>query len=311
MRPPPERSGDRDGCMNIVLEGLRSSIARWANEGAGRVTAVPGLSLFCNSAPTKPADCMYEPSICVVAQGAKQVTLGAKTFVYDPDHYLLSSVHLPAFVQINEASPDRPYLGLVLKLDLREISQLMVDSDLPSSRVRNPDSGMTLGKMTSQLLGAFHRLTELLADEQDIPIIAPMIKREINYRMLRGDQGRRLRQIASAGSQTRQIAQAIDWLRSNFTLPLSIDTLAAQVRMSPSTFHHHFRAMTELTPLRFQKQLRLQEARRLMLVDHMDAAAAAFQVGYDSPSQFNREYSRLFGDSPLRDITKLRGKMSS
>ena len=300
------RTGDPDSCVNAALEGLRSSIARWANEGTEFVTAVPGLSLFRSRAPTKPADCMYEPSICVVAQGAKQVTLGARTFVYEPHHYLLSSVHLPAFVQIIEASLDRPYLGLVLKLDLREISQLMLGSDLPSPHARNPDSGMALGEMTAVVLDAFHRLTELLADEQDIPILAPLIKREIYYRLLRGDQGERLRQIASAGSQSRQIARAIDWLRLNFAQPLSVDSLAARVRMSTSTFHHHFRAMTEITPLQFQKQLRLQEARRLMLVEHMDAAAAAFQVGYDSPSQFSREYSRLFGDSPLRDITKLR-----
>jgi len=156
------------------------------------------------------------------------------------------------------------------------------------------------------LLTAFERLVGLLADEEDIPILAPITQREIIYRLLVGDQGLRLRQIASAGSQSHQIARAIDWLKGNFTRPLSIADLAAQARMSTSTFHHHFRSMTALSPLQFQKQLRLQEARRLMLAERMDAASAAFQVGYESPSQFSREYNRWFGAPPLRDITNLR-----
>jgi transcriptional regulator GlxA family with amidase domain len=149
-------------------------------------------------------------------------------------------------------------------------------------------------------------LVDLLADQQDIPILAPIIQREIIYRLLVGDQGGRLRLIASTGSQSNQIARAIDWLKGNFTEPLSIDDLAAKSSMSTSTFHHHFRSMTALSPLQFQKQLRLQEARRLMLTERMDAANAAFQVGYESPSQFSREYNRQFGAPPLRDITKLR-----
>jgi transcriptional regulator GlxA family with amidase domain len=194
----------------------------------------------------------------------------------------------------------------VLKLDLREISQLLVDSNLPPPRPNQSSRGMALGEVTLSLLTAFQRLIDLLDEPKDIPILAPVIEREIFYRLLVGDQGARLRQMASAGSQSQQIARAIYWLKDNFTQPLRIDDLAMQVNMSTSTLHHHFRQVTAMSPLQYQKWLRLNEARRLMLTEDQDAAAAAFQVGYESPSQFSREYSRLFGNSPLRDITSLR-----
>jgi len=292
--------------LEVATEALGRSIARLTEQGELHTTAVPGLSLFRRTEPTEPITGMYEPSVCLVAQGAKRVLLGDDTYVYDAHHYLITSVHLPTVVQIIEASPEKPYLGLRLKLDQREISQLMVDSNLPPPRVQQSSRGMATGEVTLPLLTAIQRLIDLLAEQQDIPILAPIIQREIIYRLLVGDQGERLRQIASAGSQSHQIARAIDWLKSNFSQPLSIDNLAAHARMSSSTFHHHFRSMTALSPLQFQKQLRLQEARRLMLAERMDAANAAFQVGYESPSQFNREYSRQFGAPPLRDITNLR-----
>lgn len=292
------------------LEGavalLNNCIARWTEQGEMHTTAVPGLSLFRREAPTEPISGMYEPSVCLVAQGAKRVLLGDDTYVYDAHHYLITSVHLPTIVQIIEASPDKPYLGLRLKFDLREVSQLMVDSNLPQPRPQQSSRGMATGGVTLQLANAFVRLIDLLDDEKDIPILAPVIQREIIYRLLVGDQGERLRQIATAGSQSQQIARAIGWLRNNFSQPISMDDLAAQANMSTSTFHHHFRSLTALSPLQYQKQLRLQEARRLMLAERMDAANAAFQVGYESPSQFNREYSRMFGAPPLRDINKLR-----
>jgi AraC-like DNA-binding protein len=292
--------------MEAAIGALGRSIARLTEKGELHTTAVPGLSLFRREEPTGPITGMYEPSVCLVAQGAKRVLLGDDTYVYDAQHYLITSVHLPTVVQIIEASRSKPYLGLRLKLDQREISQLMVDSNLPPPRVQQSSRGMATGEVTLPLLTAIQRLIDLLAEQQDIPILAPIIQREIIYRLLVGDQGERLRQIASAGSQSHQIARAIDWLKGNYSQPLSIDNLAAHVRMSSSTFHHHFRSMTALSPLQFQKQLRLQEARRLMLAERMDAATAAFQVGYESPSQFSREYNRLFGAPPLRDITNLR-----
>jgi AraC-like DNA-binding protein len=292
--------------MVAALESLKKSIARWTDKGDLRETAVPGLSIFRRDEPTPPVNLMYEPRICVVAQGAKRVVLGDETYIYDAHHFLITSVDLPTVVQIIKASPEKPYLGLVLKLDQREISQLMVDSNLPAPREQQSSRGMATGKVTVPLITAFQRLVDLLSEPEGVPILAPIIQREIFYRLLVGDQGVRLRQMASAGSQSRQIARAIDWLKGNYTSPLRIDDLATKVNMSTSTFHHHFRAVTAMSPLQYQKWLRLSEARRLMLSDDMDAATAAFQVGYESPSQFSREYNRLFGDSPIRDIANLR-----
>lgn len=292
--------------LEEAIVSLNRSIARWTEQGDMFTTAVPGLSLFRREESTEPTSGMYEPSVCLVSQGAKRVILGDDTYVYDSHHYLITSVHLPTIVQIIEASPEKPYLGLRLKFDLREVSQLMVDSNLPQPRPQQSSRGMATGEVTLQLINAFIRLIELLADEKDIPILAPVIQREIIYRLLVGEQGERLRQIATVGSQSQQIAKAIGWLKSNYSKSISMDDLAAQANMGTSTFHHHFRSMTALSPLQYQKQLRLQEARRLMLAESMDAANAAFQVGYESPSQFNREYSRQFGAPPLRDISKLR-----
>jgi AraC-like DNA-binding protein len=270
------------------------------------MTAIPGLSLSRRDEPTQPKSHMYEPIICLIAQGAKRVMLGDDTYVFDPHHFLIASMDLPTVVQIIEASREKPYLSLRLKLDQGEISQLMVDNNLPPPPAQYSSRGMAIGEVALPLLNAIQRLIDLLAEPKDIPILAPIIKREIFYRLLVGDQGARLRQMASAGSQSHQISRAIDWLKANFTRPLHIDDLATQVNMSTSTFHHHFRALTAMSPLQYQKWLRLNEARRLMLTERLDAASAAFQVGYESPSQFSREYRRLFGDSPLRDITNLR-----
>jgi len=292
--------------MEKTLDAVKRNIARWTERSARLETAIPGLLLYRHDEPTQPMGGMYEPSICFVAQGSKRVLLGDSTYIYDQQHYLITSVDLPTIVQITKASREKPCLGLVLKLDLREISQLMVDGNLPSPRTQQSSRGMATGEVTLPLLTAFHRLIDLLAEPKDIPVLAPLIQREICYRLLIGEEGTRLRQMASAGSLSRQIAQAIQWLRKNFTQPLRVDDLATHVSMSKSTFHHHFRALTAMSPLQYQKNLRLNEARRLMLAERLDATSAAFQVGYESASQFSREYGRLFGAPPLRDITSLR-----
>ena len=292
--------------LETARETLATGIARWTDGVERFETAIAGLSLHWHAEPGPPVNILYEPRICVIAQGAKRLLLGDDTFIYDEHHYLVTSVDLPTFAQIIKASRRKPYLGLVLKLDQREMSQLMVDSNLPPPRPQKSRRGMATGEVTLPLLSAFQRLLDLLDEPQDIPMLAPMIRKEIFYRLLVGDQGMRLRQMASVGSQSHQIARAIDWLKSNFSQPLRIDDLATQVNMSTSTFHHHFRALTAMSPLQYQKWLRLNEARRLMLTELLDAATAAFQVGYESPSQFSREYNRLFGAPPLRDITKLR-----
>jgi AraC-like DNA-binding protein len=292
--------------MVVAREALADSIARWTAKSDHIETAIPGLALWRREEPTQPTSGMYEPGICMTAQGAKRVVLGDDAYVYDAQHFLITSVDLPTVWQVIEASREKPCLGLVLKLDRREMSQLMVDSNLPPPRPQQSSRGMATGEITLPLLTAFQRLIDLLDEPKDIPILAPIIQREILYRLLVGDQGARLRQMASAGSQSQQIARAIYWLKSNFTQSLRIDDLATQVNMSTSTFHHHFRAVTAMSPLQYQKWLRLNEARRLMLTENQDAATVAFQVGYESPSQFSREYRRLFGEPPLRDITNLR-----
>jgi AraC-like DNA-binding protein len=292
--------------MEGAREALRQSIARWTEQGTQLMTAIPGLSLYRRDAPTPPTSYMQEPSLCVIAQGVKRVLLGDDTYMLDVHHFLITSVDLPTVVEILHASRAQPYLSLILKLDQREMAQLMVDSHLPPPRAQQSSRGMATGAVTVPLLSACHRLLDLLAAPEDIPILAPLIQREILYRLLVGEQGARLRQIASAGSQSYQIAQAIEWLKRHYTRPLRIEDLAAYVHMSPSTFHHHFRVLTAMSPLQYQKWLRLNEARRLMLTERQEAATAAFQVGYESPSQFSREYRRVFGAPPLRDITSLR-----
>ena len=306
MRKPNVKEALENREMVAALETMGKSIARWTDKSDRVETAVPGLILARRVQPSEPISILYEPRICVIAQGAKRVQLGDDAYVYDAHHFLLTSVDLPTFVQVIKASPEKPYLGLVLHINQREISQLMVDSNLPPPRPQQSSRGMATGEVTLPLLAAFQRLIDLLDEPKDIPILAPIIEREIFYRLFIGDQGVRLRQIAAAGSQSNQIARTIDWLKGNFTKPLRIDDLAAQVNMSTSTFHHHFRQVTAMSPLQYQKWLRLNEARRLMLAEDQDATTAAFQVGYESPSQFSREYSRLFGAPPLRDITILR-----
>jgi len=292
--------------MSSALKALRKSIARLADKNDRTETVLPGLSFYWRDEPTEPVSAMYDPCICLAVQGAKRAVLESDEYVYDAQHYLITPINLPTVVQILEASPEKPYLGLVLDLDMRTLAELMLDSALPQPQTRQPGHAMATGRVTPELLNAFKRLVDLIEEPKDIPILAPIIKREIFYRMLTGDQGARLRLMASAGTQGNRIAQAIDWLKENFMQPLRVDALASQVNMSTSTFHHHFRALTAKSPLQYQKWLRLNEARRLMLTEQQDATTAAFQVGYESPSQFSREYSRLFGAPPLRDISNLR-----
>ena len=291
--------------LDIACAKLVEMIARWAEKDSTTPTAIPALAFHRRDEPTEPISYMHEPSICLVAQGSKRVLLGEDVYVYDAHHFLITSVGLPVVAQILEATSEKPYLGLTLQIDQRMISQMMADSDLPQPRISKTDRGMDVGDLVPPLQSAFLRLLELLDQPDDIPILAPLVQREIMYRLLVGDQGPRLRQIGVAGSHGQQIARAIDWLKENYTQPLRVDDLATNSSMSTSTFHHHFRAMTAMSPLQYQKWLRLNEARRLMLTERLDAATASFQVGYESPSQFNREYKRQFGAPPLRDIKNL------
>jgi AraC-like DNA-binding protein len=300
-----EQNKQQHFALNSAQQALAERIARYT-EGLNRLeTAVPQLVLNRFPEPTEPASYMLPAAICLIGQGRKRVLLGDETYVYDAHNFLITSVDLPVVTQVLEANAEQPYLGLTLDLDPKDIRHLMVESNLAASRTVQAERGIAVSPASADVLNAFVRLLDLLATPQDIPILAPLIKREILYRLLIGEQGPRLRRIAEVGSQSEQIARAIDWIKANFTEPFHIDDLASKVGMSPSTFHHHFRKMTALSPLKFVKRLRLNEARRLMLTEHQDAASAAMEVGYESASQFSREYSRQFGAPPLRDIKNL------
>ncbi|SEG67071.1 AraC family transcriptional regulator [Marinobacterium lutimaris] len=271
-------------------------------------TRINNLALFRREAATDPCDCMVEPSIVMVVQGAKQLLIGDKGYVYNTRQFLITSLDLPAKSQVLEASPETPSLGLVFRLDMNIIAELIAQNKLSPVRERASEAGAYLGTMTPELLEPFGRLLRLHSAPDDVAVLAPLIQREIHYRLLQSDLSARLWQIVSAGSQSQRIGRAIDWLKSNYDQPLRIDDLAAHVQMSTSSLHHYFRQLTAKSPLQYQKWLRLNEARRLMLSDGIDAAGAAFQVGYESPSQFSREYSRLFGAPPRRDIEALRSR---
>lgn len=266
---------------------------------------IPNLTFHRFDRPTKPTGYLLEPSICLILQGSKHVILGERHHTYGADRFFVVSIDLPVIAQILEASPTVPYLGMVLKLDRMEIARLVMESPLPPMKTAPVGQAIEISEVTRPLLGAITRLIELLDEPELIPVLSPLIQREILCRLLLTPCGPKIRQIAVGGSPTHQISQVIDWIKRNLREKLRVEDLAARAGMSVSTLHHHFRALTSLSPLQFQKRLRLNEARWLMLENRMDAASAAFEVGYESPSQFSREYSRLFGAPPLRDIKNL------
>jgi AraC-like DNA-binding protein len=309
MSEPVDPLQFEDPALAAARAALAATVLRLAPTGGTHEhPALPGLALFRADSLNGSVCGVYEPCIALILQGSKRVVLGGDTLVYDSRRFLIASLDLPAVATILEASPERPYLALVLKLDLREIATLVLGGQLPPATPL-PDDGraMATGATTLPLLDAFRRLLELHDQPDDAAVLAPLVQREVLYRLLVGEQGARLRRIAAVGSQGHQIARAIDRLKTAYAEPLRVEALAREVRMSVSTFHHHFKALTAMSPLQFQKQLRLTEARRLMLAEHLDASTAAYRVGYESPSQFSREYSRQFGAPPMRDIAGLRG----
>ncbi|MFT4171873.1 MAG: AraC family transcriptional regulator [Rhodocyclaceae bacterium] len=265
------------------------------------MTDVAGLTLYRIMHPSGPHHSVQTPALCLIAQGAKSVLVGDDVYEYDPLHYLVSSVDLPVVGRVRVASDGLPYLGLRLDLDVELIASLISDDHLPSAPFPEPSRGVYVHRLGTPLLDALLRLLRLLDTPADIPILAPMIKREIVYRLLTHGPGAHLRQIALHDSQANRIAKAIRLLHEHFAQPLRMESVARDVHMSVSSLHHHFKAVTAMSPLQYQKHLRLQEARRLIFTADIDVATAAARVGYESPSQFSREYSRLFGAPPLRD----------
>jgi AraC-like DNA-binding protein len=288
-------------------EELIERIARIMRED-GTAQPLQGLHLARASFPLTPSHGVIEPSVCVIAQGSKEVLLGDSRYRYDPAHYLLATVDLPYVSQVLEASKERPYLSLRLELAPILVSSVMVEAGHASPRNQTEVRAMDVSLLEGNLLDAFVRLVRLLDAPAEAPVLLPLITREIIYRLLMGEQGARLRHLAILSGYTPHIARAVEWLRHNFDQPLRIEHLAHELGMSVSALHHHFKAVTALSPLQFQKRLRLQEARRLMLGEDLDAQGAAYRVGYQDASHFNREYRSLFGVPPMRDVQRLRGE---
>lgn len=272
----------------------------------GAIQPLSGLHLSRSSVSLKPLHSVVEPSVCVVAQGSKEVLLGGSRYRYDPSHYLLSTIELPRVSQVLEASRERPYLSLRLELAPALVSSVMVEAGYSSPKSSAHVRAIDVSPLDGNLLDAFVRLARLLDAPAEACVLLPLITREIIYRLLIGEQGSRLRHLALQGGYAPDIARAVGRLRQDFDQPLRIEEMAQESGMSVSGFHHHFKAVTALSPLQFQKRLRLQEARRLMLGEDLDAASAAYRVGYHDASHFNREYKSLFGIPPMRDVQRLR-----
>lgn len=288
------------------LSTLVDLIGRHALADGLHPTAIPGVSLARAAAPTLPMPVVYEPTLCLIAQGRKRVIAGGRAYVYDAASYLVASIDIPVMGSVIEASEREPYLCLVLDLDMTTLSELALRHSAPADQNALPSAGVELNDTSPELFDAAVRLVRLLDTPQHIEELAPLAVREILYRLLTGSGQGVLRQLANADSRLRQIARAIAWLREHYTQGCRIEDLADVAGMSRSTFHTHFKAVTGMSPLAFRSQLRLQEARRLMVADAVDAAGAGYRVGYESPSQFSRDYRRLFGVPPAEDARRLR-----
>jgi AraC-like DNA-binding protein len=295
-----ERIGD-------LRTDLAKTIARQLPKEGDLPSAVPGLHLFRRHTPSVGACQVYEPALAVVAQGAKAVDIGSEIIPFGELSWLLTPLHVPAMSRITQASHERPYLACAVLLDMQAAREII--TEVVAAPGDEPAKGLAVrtGPMTVELLDAILRMIRLHESPRDIPVLAKLLQREVLYRLLTSAYAGVMQQILTAGSQSQRVARAVDWLRVNFREPLRVDDLAQHARMGVSTLHHHFRDMTGSSPLQFQKQLRLFEARRLMLMDGMDAASAAFATGYESATQFNREYRRQFGQPPRKNVAGLQG----
>ncbi|AKG36248.1 AraC family transcriptional regulator [Paenibacillus durus] len=285
---------------------LAKLIERYSGRDGVHATAIPSLFFTRRSKVTGSNFGVYNPSFCIVVQGVKEVLLGQEHFIYSPTDYLVASVDLPVTGQVMEASSQVPYLSLKLEFSPGQILEILSDSEIRVDPKENTKRGMFVNRMELSLLDAVIRLVRLLDNPKDIPVLAPLITKEILYRVLQGQHGVMLEQIAIEGSSTKRIRDVIEHIMHNYDRSFRIEELSEIANMSVSSLHRHFKEVTAMSPIQFQKQLRLQEARRLLLSESTDAADVAFRVGYESPSQFSREYSRMFGFSPIQDIKRLR-----
>lgn len=288
-----------------TLDQFAAIIARHTPQDGTWECAIPGVRLIRTSQPTTPMPVIYEPTVCFVAQGRKRAMLGDQAYVYDAASYLFASVGLPVMGSVVEASEAAPYLCLALDLDRAELGEIAAAHPLAANEASS-EAGLTLGNTTPALLDCAVRLVRLLDTPQDIAALAPLVTREILYRLLTGPDGGIIRSMTQTDSRLNQIARAILWIRDHYREAYRIEEAASVANMSLSSFHQHFKAVTGMSPLEFRTQLRLQEARRLMVGEARDAASAGFEVGYGSPSQFSRDYARLFGTPPATHAARLR-----
>ena len=286
----------------VTLVGL---LERQTRIDGNYPTAIRGLTLYRHVKPSPPTNVLYEPALCLIAQGSKRVMLGDREYRYDAARYLLIAADVPATARIVAATAQTPYLALKLVLDPLEVGEVVAQLG-PGQQASLATGALAVSALDPLLLDSVVRLVELLESARDAQVLAPLVRREITYRLLVGPEGQRLRQIISGNDQGQRITHALRWLKAHYAEPLRVESLAKQAGMSPSALHRHFKAVTAQSPLQYQKHLRLQEARRLMLGEALDAAEASFKVGYESPTQFSREYRRLFGAPPRRDIETLR-----
>ena len=296
----PSRGVDKS-VVEMRTELARKIAVRAIAEG-DTLTEIPALLLYRRSVPTACTSAAYQPSLVVFVQGQKQINVGKSTYLCNGSNFVLTSVDLPVVSQVIAATEKEPMLGLVLKLEMSAVREILSQQEFPLREETADTRGMAVGVTSRELLDACSRLVDLLSTPEDIPFLSGLIQREVIYRLLRSPQGKHLRAIATLGEQSHRTSKAVEWLRTNYSKPLRVEELAAMARMGVSTLHHQFRSLTAMSPLQYQKQLRLHVARERMLNDGLDAASAAFEVGYESASQFNREYSRFFGQPPMRDI---------
>jgi len=308
------KSAAQPGPEALRIEALRGELATLLEQRTGsdgrHETSIPELTLYRFSQPTEPAPILQEPAVYVVVQGRKKVTVGDVTYVYDRSQYLAVSVDLPVVAHVTEASPEEPYFCMTLTVDPRELSALIVETGRQAPRDDHDGRALYVSPLEAPLLDGFLRLVRLLDAPQDISVLAPLILRELHYRLLQSEQFGRLAQVAIGDGRLRRVSAAITWIKEHFAEPLQIDSLAQRVHMSPSALHSHFKAVAAMSPIQYQKRLRLQEARRLLTSGAASAEAIAYQVGYASASQFSREYVRLFGQPPRRDAERLREAVS-
>jgi len=285
---------------------LAGSIGKYSKTDGLNDTAIAPLHFFKMSAPSARMPVVYNASLCLVVQGEKEVMLEDETYHYSASEFVVVSVDLPATGHVTVATPEKPYLALQLDIDPRQLSDLITETVRTEAHGAPTERALFIGSTNDQLTDALLRLARLLETPQDVPLLAPMVIREVYYRLLNGSYGRRIAQIAVNGTNIQRIAHVIRRLKTKFSEPIRVEDLAEMAHMSPSSFHFHFKEVTAMSPLQYQKRLRLLEARRLLVVEGTDAASAAYRVGYESASQFSREYSRMFGAPPISDVTSFR-----